>query len=109
MADPVTLTIDQQVLVTLQVTDRAGNPASFDAPPVWAASSPALTVQPAADGMSATVISGETVEDAVILTVRGDADLGAGVREIIGSLVFNLTAGEAQFVELQAGAPEAKV
>ena len=108
MAEPVTLTIDEQVAITLSVTDRAGNPAAFDAPPVWAASSAALTLEAAADGMSATAVSGDVVEDAVMVTVRGDADLGDGVREIIGTLQINVSSGEAQFVELEAGAPEAK-
>lgn len=108
MADPIELTIDEKCLVTLAVTDRGGNPASFDAPPVWESSSAALTVTPEADGMSATLVSGDVVEAAVLVSVHGDADLGDGVREIIGSLVVNLTAGEAQFVQLQAGTPEPK-
>jgi hypothetical protein len=108
MADPVVLSIDQKVLVTLSVTDRAGNPASFDEVPEWSASSAALTVEPADDGMSATLISGEQVEEGVLVTVRGDADLGEGTREVVGTLQVNLTSGEAQFVELQAGTPEQK-
>ena len=104
----VELTIDEKVSISLAVTDRLGNPASFDAPPVWTASSAALTLEPAADGMSAVAVSADVVEDAVMVTVRGDADLGDGVREIIGTLQINVTSGEAQFVELQAGAPEAK-
>ena len=108
MADPVDLTIDEKCLVTLAVTDRALNPASFDAPPAWEASSDNLIVEPAVDGMSATVTSGDVVEEAVLLTVTGDGDLGDGVRPIIGTLQFNLTAGEAQFVTLTAGPPEPK-
>lgn len=108
MAEPVTLSIDQKCLVTLTVTDRATNPASFQGTPEWDASSASLDVQPADDGMSAWLVSGEQVEDAVIVTVRGDADMGEGVREIVGTLQVNLTSGEAQFVTLEAGAPEAK-
>ena len=108
MADPVTLTIDEKIQVQLVITDRAGHPAGFDTTPVWAASSAALTVEAAPDGMSAWLVSADVVEDAVMVTVRGDADLGDGVREIIGTLQVNVSSGEAQFVELEAGTPEQK-
>ena len=106
----LTLTIDQKALVTLEITDRSGNPATVDAPPVWDSSATEFaTVDAAEDGLSAWVSAGEGVgEEAALITVRADADLGEGTREVIGTLQVNVTAGEAQFVELTAGAPEPK-
>jgi hypothetical protein len=106
----LTLTIDQKALVELQITDRVGNPATVDGVPAWASSDEAaVTVTPDADGMTAWVTAGDGVTaEAVMVTTKVDADLGEGTREIIGTLQVNVAAGEAQFVELQAGAPEPK-
>jgi hypothetical protein len=104
------LSIDQKFNVRIgSITDRAGNPARLDSVPTWDSSNTtALTVTAAPDGMSAVVTAGDVMADAVLVTMRADADLGEGVREIIGTLQVNVTAGEAQFVELEADVPEPK-
>lgn len=106
----VTLTIDQQCLLELVITDRAGNPAAIDGTPSWASSDDtAASLRVSADGMTATVIAGEQITaEAVMVTATIDADIGDGVRQIIGTQQVNVTAGEAQFVELRPGAPEPK-
>lgn len=69
--------------VVLVVLDAEGRPAQVDGVPVWASSnSTVLSVKPAADGMSAVV---DTVAPGVArITVKADADMGAGVAEITG-------------------------
>lgn len=37
--------------------------------------------------------------------VKADADLGEGVKEIIGELAVELSAGDAEVIALSAGAP----
>jgi hypothetical protein len=106
---PLNLSIDQKVTVELAITDRNGNPATVDGTPEWDATPADLvTIEPAADGRSAVITSGDISGDAVLITVRTDADLGDGVRELVGTLEINLTGGEAQFISLTAGEPQPK-
>lgn len=94
--------------VVLTITDSKGRPAKVDGVPVWASSDETvLTVAAAADGMSAVV---DTVAAGMArITVSADADLGAGVTEIIGvSEDVNVTIGPssvATTVALNLGAP----
>jgi hypothetical protein len=103
------LTIDQKALVSLAITDRAGNAAVIDGTPTWETSnSDFADVEPAEDGMSAFIVAGEDADEVAVVTVRADADMGEGVREIIGTLEVQVVSGSAQFVSLTAGTPEAK-
>jgi hypothetical protein len=52
----IVLTATQQVQLSIAVVDRKGNPARVDGVPAWSVSDAAvLTVEPAADGLSALV------------------------------------------------------
>lgn len=91
MAD---ITTDQNYPnVALVITNNRGQPAPVDGIPVWASSdSTVLTVNVAADGMSATV---DTVGAGTArISVTADADLGTGVSTITGvSEDVNVTIG----------------
>src|SRR4051812_4999715 len=106
---PVSLTVDQEVSVSLAVTDRVGNPATIDGSPVWASSdeSVATVVENAGNPLAAIILSADRA-GAALITATVDADLGEGVRQIVGTLEVQVTAGEAQFVTLEAGAPSDK-
>lgn len=106
---PLELTIDQKARIDVAFTDRAGNPAKVDGTPLWASSDEGLfSVEPAEDGMSAYVVSGDETGDAGLLTVRADADMGEGMREVVGTLEVRILAGETQFISLTPGEAEPK-
>ena len=97
--------------VTLSITDSQGRPANVDGVPVWASSDDTvLSVEPAADGMSAVVNT--VAAGTARITVSADADLGAGVIEITGvSEDVNVTIGaahQATTMTLSLGTPADK-
>lgn len=105
----LTLKDSQKCALALELKSAAGNPATPDGVPVWEVSDAnVLEIQPAADGLSATVVAKGPVGNAQV-TVKVDADLGAGVREITGILDVEVLAGEATVVLVAAGVPEENV
>jgi hypothetical protein len=74
---------NQQIALALDIKDFQGNPAQVDGVPVWESDNVAvLTVQPASDGLSAIAKAVGPVGRANVIA-RADADLGAGVSEIV--------------------------
>lgn len=99
------LTATQQTAAAFTVQDAKGNPARVDGVPEWASSDPNVaTVTPSADGFSAVVKAVQTGETQVSVTV--DADLGEGVRPLIGVGDIEVVAGEATVIALQFGPAE---
>jgi hypothetical protein len=98
-----TMTNTQRKRVHFKVKNRRGGPARFDGVPEWFTdNSDVLRLEPAADGMSCYVYAvGPLTDTPVNVTMRADADLGAGVRPILGTIAFEITAGEAALIELQ--------
>ena len=100
------LTDSQQVSLGIAVTDKKGNPASIDGAPVWASSdSSVATVEPSADGMTAVAKAVGPLGTAQI-SVTADADLGEGVKSIVGTLDVQVVGGQAVAIGLNAGTPE---
>lgn len=96
----------QQFRVSCLFQDRKGNPAQVQGVPEWLTdNSELLALFPAADGMSCLVRAVGPMGTARI-TLSADADLGTGVRPLIGTLEINITGGSATVVRLEAGAPE---
>lgn len=108
MAD-TNITADQKLPLSIDPTsikDREGNPASVENI-VWATSDPTiLTIEPAADNLSAVAVS-HLVGQATVL-VEADADLGEGVKTINGSLTVLVEAGQAASITVIPGAPTPK-
>lgn len=84
-------TVDFQLLdngtakATLTPVDAAGNPTSMPAGttiPAWTSSNPAITIAPAADGMSAT-LTATALATAVVITAT--ATLADGTTQLTGS------------------------
>ena len=95
----------QQVGLSIQPVDKRGNPASLDGVPVWLSSnSEVVSVVAAADGLSAVATAVGPLGTATV-SVTADADLGAGVTEIAGTLDITVTAGAATTVKITAGDP----
>lgn len=99
------MTTTQQVAVSIAPLDKHGAPAVVDGAPVWTTdNSDVLTIEAATDGLSATVKAAGPIGTATV-TVTVDADLGAGVRPLIGTLDVEVTAGEATSISITAGQP----
>jgi hypothetical protein len=101
--DSMLLKATQECDVTVAYQDSLGNPAQVQGPPEWATDSPSLlALVVAADGLSAVVRATGSVGTGQV-TAKADADLGDGVTEIIGVLDFEVVAGDAAVVVLNAG------
>lgn len=102
------LTADQQVGLSFSATDKYSNPAGIDGSPAWASSDESkVTVTAGADGKTATAVAVGPAGTAQI-SVRADADMGDGMREVVGVLDIEVIAGEASLIALSAGTAEAK-
>lgn len=100
------LKANEKSLLSLVIKDSQGNPAKVDGAPRWAVTDPTLgRLEVAEDGLSATLLAnGPSGAFQVQATV--DADLGEGVRELLGTLDVEVLSGEAVSVEIAAGAAE---
>ena len=102
----LTLTDVQKCALSIQPVDAKGNPAPVDGIPAWTVSDAALlTLQTAADGLSATVLAVGPLGNGQV-TVTADADLGAGVVNIQGILDVTVVASQATTLAISAGTPE---
>lgn len=92
----------QQVILSIVITDRKGNPAKVDGIPAWTTSNADVaSVEPADDGMSATVKAG--IPGDATIAVSADADLGAGVTELAGTADITVVPGAAEVLTLTPG------
>lgn len=97
----LTMTDTQMAEVSLIIKDKSGNPATVDGIPAWASTDPLVAdaiVDP--DGMKANVLAKSS--GVCQITVSADADLGAGVKPIIGFLDVHIS-GTATVIELIPG------
>ena len=82
-----------------------GNAARVDGAPAWAVTDEsAAKLEVAEDGMSA-VLTPTGVAATFQVQVKADADLGEGVKELLGSLDVEVLSGEAVSLEISAGEP----
>lgn len=103
--DEMNLKVTQQVKLNVSFKDDKGNLAPVEGVPVWSATAPALVeLLPAGDGKSCVVKPVGPVGDLQV-QVNADADLGEGVKDIMGFMDLTLLAGEASVVELSAEEP----
>lgn len=103
----ITITNEQKVEVTLAPTTEAGNSATLDGAPVWTVVSGDATLEVAADGLSAFLVSGAADVNSVI-EVTADADLGEGVVTLTDTIDLAVVAAEASRLGLVAGTPVLK-
>ncbi len=95
----------EKAKLALKIKDKGGNPAKVqDDKVAWSVSDESLgTLNVAADGMSAEYIpNGKT--GSLVIQAKGDADLGEGVKEIMGEVTLDILSGEAVVFELSAEA-----
>jgi hypothetical protein len=98
------MTVTQKVDLSVTITDKFGNPAEVDGIPEWAVDNNVLVLTPAPDGMSCGAAASGAMGTATV-TFTCDADLGAGVEPLIGTLDFDVTAGKAAVVTINPGTP----
>lgn len=93
----------------VQVLDAKGNPAALDGAPSWSSSDPTIvSVTPSADGLEADIVAVGPLTPAgssVQVVVSADADLGAGVTTITGSLDVTVVASQAVSITIPTGTP----
>jgi len=91
------LPLGMEVGVSIAYVDKGGNPASVDGAVTWSSSNDSMVaVTPQADDGSVAIImtQGSTLGTAQI-TATADADLGAGVKNILTLFDVAVVAGEA--------------
>lgn len=108
--DTLVLTATQNCKVSvLAIKDKKGNPAQYENP-VWSSSdSSIITVGPdpnaPTDPLMAMISAVGPMTDAASVSFDADADLGEGVKPLIGVIPVIVKAGEATVVELAVGTP----
>ncbi len=96
------MTTTQQFTITPQFLNHQGKPAPVDGVPTYASSNEATaTVVPAADGLTALVVAQGV--GGYEISVSADADLGSGVRTLVGKDDGEVTLGEAVSVGFAVG------
>ena len=103
----VTITNEQQVNVKLNPKTDSGKPAKLDGAPVWSVVSGDSAVVPAADGMSADLVSSDTPGDTTFL-IDGDADLGSGVEDVQETITLHVAGANAKNLGVVVGTPTLK-
>ena len=100
------ITNEEKINVTLNPVTAGGNPATVDGAPVWTVTEGDATLEVAADGLSAYLISGAA--GASTVTVTADADLGEGIVELSDVIALNVIPAGAAALGFTAGAAEPK-
>lgn len=99
------LKITQKLPLFLSILDAQGNQAKVDGKPAWSLTDEAMgKLEVNEDGMGALLTPAGKVADFKV-QVKVDADLGEGVKELLGELDISLISGEAVTVALSAGEP----
>jgi hypothetical protein len=99
------LKLNQSLPLSVKIMDKDGNVAKVDGLPSWALTDASLgSLEVSADGYSA-MFKPSGVLGALKVQVKADADLGEGVKEILGELDVEMVAGEATTVVISAGEP----
>lgn len=96
---------NKKVTLTLEPRDSKGALAQIEGVPEWASSDANVAaINPAADGLTASAVAGAA--GTATITATADADLGAGVTSITGTLDIEVTAGQATGLTIVPGALE---
>lgn len=103
----ITITNEEKVQVTLAPTTAAGNPATLDGAPTWTVTTGDATLEVAADGLSAFLVSGAADINSQV-TVTADADLGEGVVTLTDTIDLAVVAASASVLGAVVATPVLK-
>lgn len=99
------LKVTQKLPLSIKPVDKFGNDAKVDGKPEWSLTDPALgDLAVSDDGMSCELTPKGPVGSCIV-QVSADADLGEGVKAILGELPMEFLAGDAESLSISAGAP----
>jgi hypothetical protein len=99
------LKLSQKLPLFIAIKDKFGNEAVVDGAPKWSVTDESLAeVVVAEDGMSAEVMPKGQL-GAFKVQVHADADLGEGIKDLLGEMSVELIAAEAAVIEIGAGEP----
>lgn len=107
MALELTFSNEMKQRVIINPLSAAGKPAKVDGVPTWTVQIGESTLDIAADGMSAFLVSSDNPGDSAIL-VEADADLGAGVETIADTITLHVIGANAANLGLTTEPPVAK-
>lgn len=109
MATETTITNKEKVHIKLNPVNDEGGAATIDGPATFAIGVGDLTLQPDADGLGCTIVSGDAVGDFTVL-VEADVDLSPGIRFLKQEVLVHVTQAvkEATDLGITADAPEPK-
>jgi hypothetical protein len=99
------LKANEKFKATVAFKDKFGNDAKVDGIPSFSGDDNLATITPSEDGLSVEVLPKGPV-GSFLLQCSADADMGEGVKAIIGELPVEIVAGDAERVELTAGPAE---
>lgn len=93
----VTISNSEKIQATLTPTTKppASKPAKLDGIPTWTVSIGDSTLDVAADGLSAFLVSSDSPGETVVL-IEADADLGSGVITISDTIKLSVTGENAE-------------
>ena len=75
--------------------DRNNNPTKLDGNPAWSVSDPSKLDLIVGENLYSVELRAKGVIGTVQVSVHGDADLGPGVRDLVGTLDVEILPGEA--------------
>jgi len=99
-----TITNEEKVQAILAPITLAGKPAQVDGKPAWSIISGDSTLEVADDGLSAFLVSSDTLGD-TIYQAKADADLGEGVEELILTVKLTVVSARAANLGLTFATP----
>jgi len=95
----------QQVDLVVQFATKKGNVGKVDGIPEWFVDNPnVLSLAPAADGMSCVISSVGPLGNATV-SLKADADMGAGVVDLAGTFDVEVVSGAAAVATITPGTP----
>lgn len=101
------ITINQELPIHISPKDARGNVARVDGDPTWSVSDDSLVeLVPGTDEFD-KVVRPKGPIGAALITCTVDADLGEGVKNLVGQLTVTVLPGEASTLAINAGTPVA--
>lgn len=100
----VSFTTEQKIRIVLNPGTATDKPAQVDGAPKWTVTDGICTLDVAADGLSAFIVSGDTAGISHI-TIDADADLGPGITDISDIVEATVTGAQAAKLGLAAEVP----
>jgi len=97
------LKVSEALPLAIEVKDIFGNIAKVDGAPSWALTDSALGTLEVAEGGMSAVLKPAGLVGVMKVQVSVDADLGEGVKTLLGELDVELLPGEAVSVSISAG------